>query len=424
MSLPQRPQPLGWSTCLLLTTLVACGPAVEGELSEENSELPPTERCGNGTIDPDEECDDGNLLADDGCDLDCLLEPCPDQDDDGYCEEVDCDDLNAEIAPGRAELACNERDDDCDPTTPDEPDHDEDGFSVCDEDCDDDPLSAPDLPELCEGDLDDDCDGVIDCWDEDCASDASCPGECGNATVEAGEDCDDGNLITGDGCSANCYDEQPAAMADELVEAPGDTGVGFFEAANATNGVYGAGQGAGSQDTFSLGYLTDQNNYLVMSWNTSVALNGPGTDFVVFENAFEVVPGVRFMDHAIVFLSLDGEIWVPFPHDYTAPDESQYSTDPDHWEGFAGVQPVLLNEADNPVDPFDFQSAGGDHFDLDLLPEDDGPAQQIRELGFTYLKLVTAPTVINPDTDDFFVRDPVANGADIDGVYARYLVSE
>src|SRR5437773_10813014 len=36
---------------------------------------------------------------------------------------------------------------------------------------------------------------------------ASCltpAGDCGNSVVEAGEQCDDGNLVAGDGCSASC----------------------------------------------------------------------------------------------------------------------------------------------------------------------------------------------------------------------------
>ena len=34
---------------------------------------------------------------------------------------------------------------------------------------------------------------------------------CGNSVVEAGEACDDGNTLGGDGCSASCQDEAPAA---------------------------------------------------------------------------------------------------------------------------------------------------------------------------------------------------------------------
>ena len=32
-------------------------------------------------------------------------------------------------------------------------------------------------------------------------------GVCGDATVGAGEECDDGNTASGDGCSSTCTDE-------------------------------------------------------------------------------------------------------------------------------------------------------------------------------------------------------------------------
>ncbi len=37
---------------------------------------------------------------------------------------------------------------------------------------------------------------------------AGTPPECGNGRVERGEECDDGNTVSGDGCSATCQDEE------------------------------------------------------------------------------------------------------------------------------------------------------------------------------------------------------------------------
>ena len=211
--------------------------------------------------------------------------------------------------------------------------------------------------------------------------------------------------------------------ADEVVSAPGHTGTGFSDATKAVNGVKGGGQGAGSTDVFSLGYEVGVDNFIVLSWTGWKVTNGPGPDFVVFENPFVFGGGV-FMDQIVVELSRDGDNWVAFPFDYVAGDETVYSNDPDDWVGFAGVTPVVYNIETNPVDPFDQQIAGGDPFDLDGLPDDGAEGSAIKAGGFAFLRLVAAATVINPDTGEPFVHDSASNGPDIDGVIARYLVPQ
>ena len=57
-------------------------------------------------------------------------------------------------------------------------------------------------PENCTDGRDNDADGLVDTDDSDCWV-------CGDGTISAGagEECDDGNTVTGDGCSATCIDE-------------------------------------------------------------------------------------------------------------------------------------------------------------------------------------------------------------------------
>jgi hypothetical protein len=215
-----------------------------------------------------------------------------------------------------------------------------------------------------------------------------------------------------------------AAHADEVLDAPGATGEGFGDATNAVNGVRGGGQHAGGTDVFSLGYEPGANDTVVLGWSGRRFHDGPGADLAVFENAFAYQSGGNFMDQVVVEVSADGEAWVAFGHDYLNADETVYSTDPLSWSGFAGVTPVLLHEEDNPVDPFAPALAGGDHFDLAELPAEDPVTAQLLAHGGCCVRLVTAPTRTNPDTGEPFVRDAMSNGADIDGVYARYLTSD
>jgi len=211
--------------------------------------------------------------------------------------------------------------------------------------------------------------------------------------------------------------------ADEVIEAPGQTGSGVGDPGNAVDGVHGGGQAAGNMDdVYSLGYEDGADNYLILGWSGRRVVDGPGVDFSVFENGFLIGDGPEcFMDQVVIHLSGDGTTWVPFPHDYTHEDETAYSTLPADWPGFAGVSPVLFNEETNPVDPFDHGLAGGDQFDLADLPDGDPAAAAIEAGGFLYVKLVTAPSLTNPDTGEAYPRDAISNGADIDGVIARYL---
>jgi cysteine-rich repeat protein len=66
------------------------------------------------------------------------------------------------------------------------------------------------------------------CWDPP-APPATPPPGCGNGMLESGEDCDDGNMISGDGCSSACRYEAPPCLwpysfflADVWAAAPDD----------------------------------------------------------------------------------------------------------------------------------------------------------------------------------------------------------
>ncbi|MEZ4468974.1 MAG: MopE-related protein, partial [bacterium] len=82
-----------------------------------------------------------------------------------------------------------------------------DGIYVCADDQMDVTCNAPEpgdpRAELCNGD-DDDCDGSVD--------EGGVCARCGDGVVGADEQCDDGNLVAGDGCSPDCQVEVDDAL--------------------------------------------------------------------------------------------------------------------------------------------------------------------------------------------------------------------
>ncbi len=145
-------------------TCVAGTPGTEGPVGD------PT--CSDSL---DNDCDGATDLADPSCVLTCT-----DNDGDGYaveggdCGEVDCDDSDASVNPGAAEV-CDGKDNNCDGNVDEGFDADGDGYTICGGDCDDSNpavnLGATEGPfedPTCSDGLDNDCDGAIDAADSGC----------------------------------------------------------------------------------------------------------------------------------------------------------------------------------------------------------------------------------------------------------------
>lgn len=116
-------------------------------------------------------------------------------------------------------------------------------------------------------------------------------------------------------------------------------------------GPFGGGDERPSADVLSLGI----GGELIVDCQWGV-LNGPGPDFVIFENAFLTgeTPDSVFAEPAQVSVSGSVAVWHDFPCDPTA-----YP-----YVGCAGVRPVYANVETNDISPLDFTLAGGDVFDL------------------------------------------------------------
>ncbi len=133
---------------------------------------------------------------------------------------------------------------------------------------------------------------------------------------------------------------------------------------------------------------------IIVGFKGMLLRDGPGPDFVVFENAFfSPITGKVFAEPALVAVSRDGEQWLEFPWDTLT------------LEGCAGRTPT--NGAADPLDPV---SAGGDWFDLALLGVDSVRYIRIRDLTWWLKERPWHP-----------FWDPTLSGFDLDAVGARFL---
>jgi fibro-slime domain-containing protein len=152
----------------------AGAPATDtGVAGTSNPATVPNASCGNSTLDANEGCDDGNKVSGDGCDGTCKVEY-------GYL----C------TTPGTlctSTLFCG------------------DGLSGPDEGCDDaNKVSGDGCSSTCQIEPGYTCGK----WGTACTpTQTTTTPVCGNGLREAGETCDDGGVISGDGCSAACQTE-------------------------------------------------------------------------------------------------------------------------------------------------------------------------------------------------------------------------
>ncbi len=131
----------------------------------------------------------------------------------------------------------------------------------------------------------------------------------------------------------------------------------------------GNGANAGSLDVVSLGYKGE----IVLSFEPNAIVDGPGADFIVFENAFwaggdPTKPAAELAD---VSVSEDGVTWKTFP--CTPGGAAPYGS-------CAGWRPVYSSPG-NEISPVDPNVAGGDPFDLADLGLTTASFVRIRDLG-------------------------------------------
>jgi hypothetical protein len=189
---------------------------------------------------------------------------------------------------------------------------------------------------------------------------AACPGA---------DDADPGDSVNGSTSAA----DMPYA-AEVISFTPGsNAGHGQDELPDVVLGPPdGRGEQMGSLDVLSLGV----GGEVVLGFGERVIEDGPGTDFIVFENAFWAGgdPEAVFADLGEVAVSADGETW----HTFVC-DDAGFSDGAPRFPGCAGWSPTLVYEAPELV-PLDPELTGGDAFDLADLEIDEARFVRIRDL--------------------------------------------
>jgi hypothetical protein len=157
----------------------------------------------------------------------------------------------------------------------------------------------------------------------------------------------------------------------------------------------GGGAQSGSLDVVSLG----GGGSIVVGFGANAIVDGPGVDFIVFENAFDYGDGDRYVEPGEVSVSDDGVTWTAFPCSDTTqaePDGGWLAT------RCAGMN-LVFSTPSNGISPFDVAHAGGDAYDL-------------AEIGVTHARYVRIRNVVSSETCPEAGAKPDKNGFDLDAI--------
>jgi len=150
-------------------------------------------------------------------------------------------------------------------------------------------------------------------------------------------------------------DELPYARNVIAFEPGEGSGYGEEDIPEVVTGPPGSeGTSQGSKTVLSLG----NGGEIELGFGPRRIVDGPGADFIVFENAFYVGGDEEtpYQELGRVEVSQHGETWHAFPCDTEA-------AEPGRWPGCAGWRPVKSFDPYEVV-PLDPEVTGGDPFDL------------------------------------------------------------
>jgi hypothetical protein len=163
---------------------------------------------------------------------------------------------------------------------------------------------------------------------------------------------------------------------------------------------FGGGSDHGSTDVVSLGV----GGAIVLSFGANAIVDGPGADFIVFENPFWVAGNSNdvYAEPGEVSVSDDGVTWHVFPCVLAADAQSAHGTGVDPPYGSCAGWHVVWSSPGNGISPIDPTMSGGDAFDL-------------ADLGVTHARYVRIVDKTNEACPDAGAK-PDNDGFDLDGI--------
>lgn len=163
-------------------------------------------------------------------------------------------------------------------------------------------------------------------------------------------------------------------LPDAVVEFTPGTGAGFGQGAFPANVLTGPDGGNNppfepSDDPANLLSLGNGGS-ITLRWSGDVILDGPGPDFIIFENALITLgTGVPFFEAGVVEAGRTPGDMVRLPFQFTPPagwnEATPYAIpfEEANFQGLAGTRPTYATPT-NGIDPADPALAGGNAFDL------------------------------------------------------------
>jgi len=124
----------------------------------------------------------------------------------------------------------------------------------------------------------------------------------------------------------------------------------------------GGGSDHGSLDVVSLG----SGGSIEVTFAPNAIVDGPGPDFIVFENPFWIAGNSNdvYAEPGEVSVSDDGKTWVPFPCNPTFDPGASDGTGTAPPYGACAGWGVVYSTPQNGISPFDPGKAGGNAYDL------------------------------------------------------------